>query len=92
MTRGNRRVLDVTHPPLWLVALVVAGAAPWFASALQAMFESKLRRRTDAVLARALAASGTRGPQGKGPSHPPRAPAEREGEEHAESETRRGSG
>ena len=49
-------MLDVTHPPLWLLALLVAGAAPWAAGALEALFESRLRRRTDAVLARAFAA------------------------------------
>jgi hypothetical protein len=41
-------------PPLWLVALIVAAAAPFCAAALQAVLESKLRRRTSTTLARAL--------------------------------------
>jgi hypothetical protein len=49
-------LIDVLHPPLWLVALVAAGAAPFFAGALQALLESKLRRRTEMVLARAFSA------------------------------------
>jgi hypothetical protein len=42
-------------PPLWLVALLVAAAAPFCAAALQVALESRLRRRTNAVLARARA-------------------------------------
>jgi hypothetical protein len=45
-------------PPLWLVALIVAAAAPFCAAALQAGLESRLRRRTSATLARALRAIG----------------------------------
>ena len=41
-------------PPLWLVALIAAAAAPFCAAALQALLESKLRRRTSTTLARAL--------------------------------------
>jgi hypothetical protein len=41
-------------PPLWLVALIVAAAAPFCAAALQALLESKLRRRTSTTLARAF--------------------------------------
>jgi hypothetical protein len=47
-------LIDVLHPPLWLVALIAAGAAPFLAGALQALLESQLRRRTESVLARAL--------------------------------------
>jgi hypothetical protein len=36
--------------PLWLVALVVAVAAPWGVAALQAVLERRLRRRTADVL------------------------------------------
>ena len=81
-------MLDVTHPPLWLVALIVAGAAPWVAGALQAVLESRLRRRTDAVLARALAmlpAASGGGASAGGSANDARAEA-------VESETRRGSG
>jgi hypothetical protein len=42
-------------PPLWLVALIVAAAAPFCATALQVVLESRLRRRTNAVLTRARA-------------------------------------
>jgi hypothetical protein len=45
-------------PPLWLVALIVAAAAPFCAAALQAVLESRLRRRTSATLARAARAIG----------------------------------
>jgi hypothetical protein len=45
-------------PPLWLVALIVAAVAPFCAAALQAVLESKLRRRTSATLARALSTIG----------------------------------
>ena len=47
-------MIDLLHPPLWLVALIAAGAAPFLAGALQALLESKLRRRTETVLARAF--------------------------------------
>jgi hypothetical protein len=47
-------LIDLLHPPLWLVALIAAGAAPFLAGALQALLESKLRRRTETVLARAF--------------------------------------
>jgi len=36
--------------PLWLVALVLAVAAPWVVRALQAFLERRLRRRTAAFL------------------------------------------
>jgi hypothetical protein len=45
-------------PPLWLVALIVAAAAPFCAAALQAALETKLRRRTSTTLARALSTIG----------------------------------
>jgi hypothetical protein len=41
-------------PPLWLVALTLAAAAPFCAAALQAALESRLRSRTQATIARAL--------------------------------------
>ena len=41
-------------PPLWLVALIVAAVAPFCAAALQAVLESRLRRRTQATLERAF--------------------------------------
>jgi hypothetical protein len=45
-------------PPLWLVALIVAVAAPFCAAALQVVLEFRLRRRTSVALARARAALG----------------------------------
>jgi hypothetical protein len=45
-------------PPLWLVALIVAAAAPFCATAFQAVLESKLRRRTSTTLARAFSTIG----------------------------------
>ena len=41
-------------PPLWLVALIVAGAAPFCAAALQSALEARLRGRTRATLERAI--------------------------------------
>jgi hypothetical protein len=41
-------------PPLWLVALIVAAAAPFCAAALQAALEARLRGRTRATLERAI--------------------------------------
>ena len=46
-------VMEVTSPPIWLVALVLAAFAPWGVRALQLALEQRLRRRTLAMLARA---------------------------------------
>jgi len=43
-------------PPLWLVALIVAAAAPFCVAALQAVLEARLRGRTKATLGRAFSA------------------------------------
>jgi hypothetical protein len=43
-------------PPLWLVALILAAAAPFCAAGLQAVLETTLRRRTSEVLAKARSA------------------------------------
>jgi hypothetical protein len=50
-------------PPLWLVALIAAAAAPFCAAALQAVLEARLRRRTSATLARAARAIGGDAPR-----------------------------
>jgi hypothetical protein len=36
----------VTDVPVWLVALIFAGAAPFLAGALQSLLERRLRERT----------------------------------------------
>lgn len=36
----------MTDVPVWLVALIFAGAAPFLAGALQSLLERRLRRRT----------------------------------------------
>ena len=41
--------------PVWIVALVLAVGAPWFARALADQFELRVRRRTQALVARARA-------------------------------------
>jgi hypothetical protein len=51
--------MTVTLPPIWLVALVVAALAPWAAGALQKALERRVRRRTLALLARALPPTDT---------------------------------
>jgi hypothetical protein len=43
-------------PPLWLVALIVAAAAPFCAAGLQAVLEAKLHVRTRSALAKARSA------------------------------------
>ena len=43
--------------PVWIVALVLALGAPWFARALGDHFELRVRRRTQALVARARAAA-----------------------------------
>jgi hypothetical protein len=55
--------MEVTAPPLWLVALVMAALAPWGARALQVILERRLRRRTLALLAEVRSAKpgGERG-------------------------------
>jgi hypothetical protein len=55
-------LLDVLHAPLWLVALTAAVAAPFCVSALQRGLESKLRRQTQATLARALSTAAQNKP------------------------------
>jgi hypothetical protein len=50
-----------TPIPVWFVALVLAAAAPWGVRMLQAALERRLRRRTLAFIAEALAA-GDRDP------------------------------
>jgi len=47
-------VREVSPPPLWMVALVVAAFAPWSARALQLVVERRVRRRTLDLLAKAL--------------------------------------
>ena len=64
-------MLDVVHAPLWLVALTAAVAAPFCVAAYQAALESRLRRTTQAVLARAATAAG--GMEGTLPGDVPRA-------------------
>ena len=48
------RLSDLVSAPLWIVALVLAAAAPFFVRALQVVLEGRLRRRTRRVLERAL--------------------------------------
>jgi hypothetical protein len=43
--------------PVWIVALVLAVGAPWFARALADQFELRVRRRTQALVARARSAA-----------------------------------
>ena len=45
--------------PVWIVALVLAAGAPWFVSALADRFELRVRKRTQALVARARAAAAT---------------------------------
>jgi hypothetical protein len=45
----------VISSPVWIVALVLAVAAPWLVRALGDRFELRVRQRTDAVIARAQA-------------------------------------
>jgi hypothetical protein len=56
---GESCVQDVLHTPLGLVpalvALVAAAAAPFVVGALQASLETSRRRRTAALIERALA-------------------------------------
>jgi hypothetical protein len=77
-------LIDVLHPPLWLVALLAAGAAPFLAGAMQALLESKLRRRTEMVLARAFSTPGEtvdnrRAPNGAALADAPRVDRNRRG-------------
>jgi len=44
--------------PIWIVALALAACAPWCVRAISDALEGRVRRRTEAVVARALAASG----------------------------------
>jgi hypothetical protein len=46
-------VVDSAMPPVWLVALLVAGAAPFAVGSLQAVLERRMRRRTIDVMMRA---------------------------------------
>jgi hypothetical protein len=41
---------DVSQVPLWLGALIFAGAAPWFVRAIASGLEKRTRRRTLATL------------------------------------------
>ena len=58
--------------PVWIVALVLAVGAPWFARVLADHFELRVRRRTQALVARArtaaprYSASSASGRGGKG--------------------------
>lgn len=52
---GESCVQDVLHTPLWVIALVAAAAAPFVVGALQASLETSRRRRTAALIERALA-------------------------------------
>jgi hypothetical protein len=48
--------------PVWVIALVLAVGAPWFARVLADQLELRVRRRTQALVARARAvAVGTAG-------------------------------
>jgi hypothetical protein len=62
-------------PPLWLVALIVAAAAPFCAAGLQAMLESRLQGRTRSALAKARSAlergEGERRSSDDAPAPPP---------------------
>ena len=44
--------------PIWIVALALAACAPWFVRALSDGLEARVRRRTEALVARALRAAG----------------------------------
>jgi hypothetical protein len=44
--------------PIWLVALVLAAAAPFCVSLLAAVLQWRVRRRTQDLIARALSTSG----------------------------------
>ena len=44
--------------PIWIVALALAACAPWCVRAISDGLEARVRRRTEALVARALAASG----------------------------------
>ena len=50
-------------PPLWLVALILAAAAPFCAAGLQAVLETMLRRRTSEVLAKARSTQPAQPPE-----------------------------
>jgi hypothetical protein len=43
--------------PVWIVALVLAAAAPWFVRAFADLLELRVRKRTEALIARARARS-----------------------------------
>jgi hypothetical protein len=43
--------------PVWVIALVLAVGAPWFARVLADQFELRVRRRTQALVARARASA-----------------------------------
>jgi hypothetical protein len=45
--------MDATLPPVWLVALLAAGAAPFVVGAWQSALERRMRQRTLDVIARA---------------------------------------
>jgi hypothetical protein len=46
-------LIDAAHAPLWLVVLAAAALAPFCVAAMQRALETKQRRATAAVLARA---------------------------------------
>jgi hypothetical protein len=46
-------LLDAAHAPLWLVVLAVAALAPFCVAAIQRALETKQRRATAALVARA---------------------------------------
>jgi len=54
--------------PIWIVALALAACAPWCVRAISDALEGRVRRRTEALVARALAASGF-APGSSAPSH-----------------------
>jgi hypothetical protein len=51
--------------PVWIVALVLAAGAPWFARALGDRFELRVRRRTQALVARARGAAAHEEEEGR---------------------------
>ena len=50
----------VLWSPVWLIALGFAVCAPWFVRALADGFERRVRKRTEALVERALAKSERR--------------------------------
>jgi hypothetical protein len=56
--------------PIWIVALLLAVGAPWFVRVLADRFELRVRRRTQALIARAQAAALHLEQEGQGAREP----------------------